>query len=577
MNTVAVLKKYWGYTKFRLKQEEIIKEILSNKDTLALLPTGGGKSICYQLPALIKEGICIVITPLISLMDDQIRHLKSKAVKSVSISNEMNYTDIDSALTNCIYGGVKFLFLSPEKLQNNLVINRIKKMNVNIITVDEAHCISEWGHNFRPAYRKISTIREIVAEKAPILALTATATNEVINDIQNTLCFKKTNVIKSSFVRKKISYVVDNTYDKKSRLLKLVTKIKSSAIVYVDTRKQAKEISDFLKKNKFSSTYYHAGLDNSIRRDRQDRWTKNQIRIIVATSAFGMGINKLDVKLVVHMYLPKTIETYFQEAGRAGRDNNTAYAFLLANKNDIENQKKLLKLRYPEIHEIITCYQNIANFFQIAEGEMPKEPIPFDIESFNLRYKLNNIKTNNIIKYLEKEEKIKLSNNNKFNSKLKFSISKSELYKFQITNKFYDAFIKIILRNYNNIFYHFVFINEFDLAKQINLSIDKVKKILNQLNKLEVLEYREKNDLNELIFLQPRQDLNEEKLNRNIWKKRQENEYKKLNKIVDYIENTTLCRSIFLLNYFGEKTTQNCEVCDICIFKKREKVKNKKL
>jgi ATP-dependent DNA helicase RecQ len=367
MDAIDVLIKYWGHTQFRLKQQEIIKQVIDKKDTLALLPTGGGKSICYQVPALMQEGICLVISPLIALMDDQVRFLKSKGIKSIAITSGMHYNEIDTALTNCIYGGVKFLYLSPERLQNELVQTRIKEMNINLITVDEAHCISEWGHNFRPAYRHISEIREIIPD-TPVLALSATATSSVIDDIQNNLNFKKHNLIQSSFTRENLSYVVDNVEDKKLRLLKLVDKIKSSVIIYVGSRKAAKEITNFLLNNNYSANYYHGGLAVKVRTERQESWTQNQTRIMVATNAFGMGIDKPDVKLVVHLELPSTIEAYFQEAGRAGRDGKQAYAFLLANKGDVKKQQDLLTLRYPSISEIKTVYQNLANYFQLAEN-----------------------------------------------------------------------------------------------------------------------------------------------------------------------------------------------------------------
>ena len=341
MNAQDVLQKYWGYSHFRLKQEKIIQQVLENNDTLALLPTSGGKSICYQVPAIIKDGICLVISPLIALMKDQVKHLKSKGIKSVFINSNMYYSDLDTALTNCIYGGIKFLYLSPEKLQNELVLARIKKMNINLIAIDEAHCISDWGHNFRPSYRYISQIRSYFPDVS-ILALTATATSDVIKDIQSNLLFKKTNLIRASFNRHNLSYIVENTEKKRLRLLKLLNKIKSSVIIYVDTRKRSKDLTNFLIDNNYSATFYHAGLSFEERNKRYENWNKNQIRIMVATNAFGMGINKPDVRLVVHMSLPPTIEAYFQEAGRSGRDGKKAYSFLLVNNNDVKKQKELL-------------------------------------------------------------------------------------------------------------------------------------------------------------------------------------------------------------------------------------------
>ena len=574
MNAVDVLIKYWGHTSFRLKQEEIINSVIAKKDTLALLPTGGGKSICYQVPALLNEGICIVISPLIALMNDQVRFLKSKGIKSVAITSNMHFSEIDTALTNCIYGGIKFLYLSPEKLQNELVQTRIKEMNVNLITVDEAHCISEWGHNFRPAFRHIDEIREIIPN-IPVLALTATATSSVIHDIQESLNFKEKNLIQSSFSRSNLSYVVDNVEDKKSRLIKLLNKIKSSVIIYVGSRKAAKEITHFLVENKFSANFYHGGLSAKIRDDRQESWTKNQTRIMVATNAFGMGIDKADVKLVVHMELPSTIEAYFQEAGRAGRNGKTAYAFLLANSNDIRKQEELLSLRYPCIKDIKKCYQNIANYLQIAEGVLPIEPIPFNILKFSERYKSTYLKTFNILKYLEKEELFKISDALHTPSKLIMNVNNSELYKFQISNKYYDRFIKLLLRSYGNLFNNYVFINELQLAERYNSDVTEVKRLLIKLQQLEIVKYQEQNNNPQLTFIKARKDVEALQLNEVKWEKRKEYEKNKLNRISDYISTKKTCRSKILLHYFGEENSEKCGVCDVCVLEKRKNIKDK--
>jgi ATP-dependent DNA helicase RecQ len=572
MKAVDVLIKYWGHTQFRLKQEEIIKQVIEKRDTLALLPTGGGKSICYQVPALMQEGICLVISPLIALMEDQVRFLKSKGIKSVSITSGMHYNDIDTALTNCIYGGIKFLYLSPERLQNELVQTRIKEMNINLITVDEAHCISEWGHNFRPAYRHISEIREIVPD-SPVLALTATATSSVITDIQDNLNFKEHNLIQSSFVRENLSYVVDNTEDKKTRLLKLVNKIKSSVIVYVGSRKAAKEITDFLINNNYSANYYHGGLAGKTRTERQESWTKNQTRIMVATNAFGMGIDKPDVKLVVHLELPATIEAYFQEAGRAGRDGNQAYAFLLANKTDVKKQQDLLKLRYPSIKEIKEVYQQLANHFQLAENVLPEEAISFDIIAFSERYKTSNLKVYNMLKYLEKEEQIKLSDAIHTPSKLMMKVSNAQLYKFQIANKYYDNFLKLLLRSYANLFYNYVIINEQEIANRFNVTIDEVVRLLNKLVQLEIVKYSPKNNNSQITYLKARKDTEKLYLGERKWEERKKYEQEKLEKITNYISDKGTCRSKLLLHYFGEKESEQCGKCDYCIKEKRQKIK----
>ena len=572
MDAIDVLKKYWGHTQFRLKQQEIINQVIDKKDTLALLPTGGGKSICFQVPALIQEGICLVISPLIALMDDQVRFLKSKGIKSIAITSGMHYNEIDTALTNCIYGGVKFLYLSPERLQNELVQTRIKEMNINLITVDEAHCISEWGHNFRPAYRHISEIREIIPN-TPVLALSATATTNVIKDIQNNLDFKEHNLIQSSFVRENLSYVVDNTEDKKSRLLKLVDKIKSSVIVYVGSRKAAKMIANFLLNNNYSANYYHGGLASKVRTERQESWTKNQTRIIVTTNAFGMGIDKADVKLVVHLELPSTIEAYFQEAGRAGRDGKQAYAFLLANKSDVKKQQDLLTLRYPTITEIKTVYQNLANYFQIAENDLPEQAISFDMLSFTERYKMSNLKIYNILKYLEKEEHIKLSEAIYSPSKLMIKVSNAELYKFQIANKYYDNFLKILLRSYSNLFNNYVIINEQEIASRLKVSTKEVVRLINKLMQLEIVKYTHENNNSLITYLKARKDTDKLYLAEKKWEERKKYEQEKLDKITNYIINKSSCRSKLLLNYFGEQESNKCGKCDFCINEKRNNIK----
>ena len=571
MNPIDILIKYWGHTKFRSKQELIIDNVLNQKDVLALLPTGGGKSVCYQIPALIKEGVCIVISPLISLMQDQVKHLKSKGIKSVSISSSMSYSQTDTALTNCIYGGIKFLFLSPEKLKNNLIISRIKEMTINLIAIDEAHCISEWGHNFRPAYRKISEFREILPDVS-ILALTATANSNVIDDIQKTLKFNSSNIIKSSLIRPKLSYVVDDIIDKRKRLIKLLNKIKSSVIIYVDTRRKSEEISLYLNNEGFTSSFYHAGVHPDDRTKRQLSWSNNETRIIVATNSFGMGIDKPDVKLVVHMHMPSSIESYFQEAGRAGRNGETAFSFLLANKNDITKQENLLQTKYPDIKDIINIYQNISSYLQIAVGDNIEEYLAFDIEKFAKRYGHSTLQVYYSIKYLEKEELLKFSDENFSRSRFKFIKTNNKLYKFQISNRYFDSFIRVLLRTYSNAFNNFVTVDIISLEKKTNSNTDNILILFNKLKELEIIDFQEENNDPKIEYLRERLDLNINFFNKDKLESWKYFDTKKLNFISSYILNKSLCRSSMLLKYFGEIIDEDCGVCDVCIIKKRNSI-----
>ena len=569
MQALDILKKYWGYNTFRLKQEEVINSVLKSKDTLALLPTAGGKSICFQVPALMKDGICLVISPLISLMEDQIKYLKSKGIKSVSISSSMNSNDIQTALTNCLYGGIKFLYLSPEKLRDQSVKEKIDQMDVNLIAVDEAHCISDWGHNFRPSYRLISEIRE-TKKNIPILALTATANKSVVDDIQNNLNFKGKNLIKSTFLRENLSYVAINCNSKKKTLLNLLNKFKSSVIIYVSSRKESNEIALFLKNNNISSTSYHAGIDFKKRIKIQEEWTNNLIRVIVATNAFGLGINKEDIRLIIHMQIPMNMESYYQEAGRAGRDGKTAYSFILYDRLDFRKNIQNLNIWHPEIKSIQNIYQKICDYLQIGINELPDENFQFNISSFCNRYNLDIKQTFIIINFLEKEELIKLYDSKNIKSKIKIIISNAELYKFQIANSYFDSFIKILLRNYPNIYTNFVNIIETEIEKKLNIKTQSVRDILIKLEQKGVIKYKQNEVGMQLRFLQNRKD--SEKLN--ISKEKILNEKKlakeKLDIVIKYINNKNICRSQNILKYFNEEIHERCNICDNCIAQKKK-------
>ena len=564
MNSLEILKKYWGYNQFRIHQEKIINNILDSRDTLAILPTGGGKTLCYQIPALINNGLCLVISPLISLMQDQISYLTTKGLISHSLNSHLSVNEIERILNNCIYGKVKFLYVTPEKLKEKLFINKIGLMKINLIAVDEAHCISQWGHDFRPAYRDIGTLREKL-NKVPVLALTATANKVIAEDIEENLLFKKSNIIRCSLQRKNLSLKVNKTNDKINHLIYLLNKIKSSAIVYVDTRRKTKEISNLLIKNNFSADYYHAGLEFRQKKEIQKKWSSNQIRIIVATSAFGMGINKKDVKLVVHLFLPSTIEEYFQQAGRAGRNGEKAYAVLLANNNDIIKQKKLFKLKYPEINDIKLIYESIASSLHVAINEKPDYPLSFNISVFCSTHRIEIIKFYHSIMYLEKAELIKFNFSNNTRSKVKFLVSRTSIYKFQIANKEYDKILQLMLRKFENIVNEYNYINEQKIAKEINKTEKQVKGILLKLNKLEILSYETSNNLPTIQFLKPRLNLENIRINHKLYEKRKKIDFNNLLLMINYIVEQKKCRNKLILEHFEEKFAEDCGICDICV------------
>ena len=558
-----ILLKYWGYSSFRENQEEIINLVLNNKDTLALLPTSGGKSICYQVPSLIIDGICIVISPLISLMKDQVENIKEKGIKAVAITSDMSFQEVDIALTNCIFGGYKFLYISPERLQNELVQSKISEMNVNLIAVDEAHCISEWGHNFRPPYRNISNLREI-HPKVPIIALTATATEKVVIDIQENLNFKERNVIQSSFVRENLSYIIIKENDKNRKLLSILNKIKGSTIIYAKSRRDCVSICKLLIKNNISANYYHAGVTLTERNKRQENWKSGKCRVIVATNAFGMGIDKSDVRLVIHTHIPSTIESYFQETGRSGRDEKESFAVLLYNSNDEKYLREFVELHFPSIDEIKGCYQKLANYLQLAVNNGLDGNFDFNLTAFSKQYNYNTLKVYNILKYLEKENYLKLQNVYNNSSKIYIKLDNSELYKFQIANSYFDSYIKLLLRSYSGLFDNFVKINETELAARSGTNTTEIKNILNRLKNLEVLDYVEKKENTQITYLQNRVNnkylnISEEKL-----EKRRDSELKRMNYILNYCNQKTNCRTKILLSYFGEEQKYRCGKCDIC-------------
>lgn len=564
-----ILEKYWGYRSFRPSQEEIINSVLNGTDALALLPTGGGKSICFQVPGLAMDGICVVVSPLIALMKDQVENLTKKGIKAIAITSAMHKREIDIALDNCVHGNVKFLYLSPERLETEIVKVRLQKMNVNLIAIDESHCISQWGYDFRPSYLKIELLREILP-KVPFLALTATATKEVVVDIQEKLRFKKKNVIQQSFERKNIAYILLNEEDKLARLLKIAQKVSGSGIVYVRNRKKTQDIANYLRSNKISADFYHAGLDSKTRDIKQSEWINNETRVIVCTNAFGMGIDKPDVRFVVHIDLPDSLEAYFQEAGRAGRDEQKAFAILLYNNGDKIELNRNVENSFPEMDAIRQTYQALANYYQIPSGSGLGTTFSFDISAFCDNYKLQAITVFNSLKFIEREGYILLSDAFFQAARLKLEVSRDDLYKFQISNPAFDVFIKLLLRNYAGLFDNFEKINEYDLAKKLNLKQTEVIKKLNLLHQQKIITYSPQTELPQLTFTMPRVDTKDLSLSKENFSSLKKRAIERMDAVLNYTASSHKCRSQLLLAYFGEIETSSCGQCDICLEQKRK-------
>jgi len=560
-----ILLKYWGHLAFRPLQEEIINSVLQGNDALALLPTGGGKSVCFQVPALAVEGLCLVISPLIALMKDQVEGLRKKGIKAVAIYSGMHYSQIDLALENCMFGDIKFLYLSPERLTSDTVRLRLKKMKVNLIAVDEAHCISQWGYDFRPPYLNIAEIRELLPN-TPLLALTATATPDVINDIQDKLKFKTKNVFLKSFERKNLTYAVIEEEDKYNRLLRIISKVSGSGIIYVRNRRKTKDISEFLNKNAITSTFYHAGLDSEIRSARQDQWMSGDKRFIVATNAFGMGIDKPNVRIVIHFDLPDTLEAYFQEAGRAGRDDKKAFGILLYNDDDIITAKYNLENSYPPIDEIKNVYKCIGNFFNLALGSGRDVSFDFDIAAFSGAYNLKPLTVYNSLKFLEKEGYVMLSDGFYQSSMVHIKAAKETLYRFQVENKMYDGFIKTMLRSYGGILNDFVKISESDIAfRSTGITKDKAAEYLRNLDKLGIVSYIPQKNSPQVVFCKERIDERDIYISQEHYHLRKKIAEAKLEAVIHYCSSRLKCRSQILLSYFGEEYPQRCGQCDVCL------------
>lgn len=558
-----ILKKYWGYVGFRPLQDEIIKSVADGKDTLGLMPTGGGKSLTFQVPTLAMEGICIVVSPLVALMKDQVQNLQEKGIKAELLYSGLNRDEIEIILDKCLFANIKFLYISPERIRSEIFQIKLKQMNVCLIAVDESHCISQWGYDFRPSYLKITELREMLPE-VPVLALTATATPNVVNDIQEKLNFSEKNVFRKSFERSNLIYLVREIEDKQRYLLKILTKQKGSSVVYVRSRKKCKEISEFLKANNIRAEYYHAGLKNEVKDYRQERWKKGIIQVMVATNAFGMGIDKADVRTVVHIDLPDTIEAYFQEAGRAGRDEKKAYAVLLYSKPDRVQALKRISTSFPKKETIKRVYQSVGNFLQVAEGAGKDAVFDFDIGLFCQNFKFNVLQAFNSLKILQRAGYIELTDDLEHESRIHFQVDRDELYKFQVANGELDAFVKVLLRSFTGLFTDYVPINIDLLAKRKKTDREVIIRYLKALAKHNIIKFIPRKKTPFLIYTQERLPVEFIKLDKSVYQERKDNLSDKINSVIKYAEDDSVCRSKLLLEYFGQSYAPECGQCDIC-------------
>ena len=562
-----ILKKYWGYGSFRPMQENIINSALAGKDTLALMPTGGGKSICFQVPAMARDGICLVVSPLIALMKDQVQNLNNKGIKALAIYSGMTYSQIDATLDNAIYGDYKFLYVSPERLHTHMFRERVRKMDINFLVVDEAHCISQWGYDFRPAYLEITEIQSLIGE-VPVIALTATATKSVAEDIMARLNFRERNVISSGFERANLSYVVRNVDDKFGNILKVCNGVPGTGIVYVRERKRCEEIASFLRQNGIKSDFYHAGLSKELRSAKQDAWVNDDIRVIVATNAFGMGIDKPDVRFVIHYDLPDSLEAYFQEAGRAGRDGNRSYATMMWNSSDISRLRQIHTISFPDIQYIKEIYQKVFIYLNIPYEEGKESVSKFNLVEFSKKFSLNSVSAYYAIKYLEQEGYWELTDELDNPSKIMFVVGRDELYKVQIDNPELDKFIKSVLRIYTALFSRLTPIDEEYIARVTMDSIMGVKEKLKELSRLKIIKYIPKVRTPLIIMNTERLVESNLYISQKRYEERKGMFQKRIESIISFVKNDEECRSRQLIGYFGQEAVKDCGVCDVCIKKR---------
>lgn len=561
----SVLKRYWGYPSFRPLQEEIVDSVMEGRDTLALLPTGGGKSICFQVPAMAMEGVCVVVTPLIALMKDQVAHLVDKGIPAAAIFSGMHPDQVDLNYNQAVFGRLKFLYVSPERLQTEQFIEAVKRMKVNLLAVDESHCISQWGYDFRPPYLKIADIRQYIPA-TPVLALTATATAKVVEDIQVRLGFPKRNVVQGSFERKNVTYNVYHEPDKYGVLFRKLDAMKEgSAIVYVRNRKKTQIVADWLLSMGISATFYHAGLDSKLRDERQELWMQGKVKVMVATNAFGMGIDKPDVRLVVHLDLPDSLEAYFQEAGRAGRDLQPSEAFLLVSEEDIRKLEENYRLSFPEMERIKRIYTAIGNYLQIPVGAGKGMSYTFILNDFIRSYGFNAIEVFSTLRMLEKEGLIVMSESFEDPSKVRIKASREELYRFQVDYPQFDTLIKYLLRNVPGILSDFVSVSEEVVAQKTDLKMNQVVAQLKKLEAYNFLSYAPRNEKPKILLLTEFLDTRYFELSKENYADRKRDAFERVSSVIDFVRNNQECRSVQLLRYFNEVTDKTCGRCDVCL------------
>ena len=570
---LETLKQYWGYASFRPLQEDIIRSVLDGKDTLGLMPTGGGKSITFQVPAMTMKGLCIVVTPLIALMKDQVDNLRSRGIKATTVYSGMTYDEINKHFDNCIYGDYKFLYISPERLHTELFKQKLPLMNVSMLVVDESHCISQWGYDFRPSYLRIAELRKMLPEHIPVLALTATATPQVVDDIQEKLLFRKKNVLMKSFVRENLAYIIRHTGNKMDELVHILNKIDGTSIVYVRNRKLTQDIARTLQQAGFSAHFFHAGLNRDDKIMRQDAWKNGSCRIIVATNAFGMGIDKPDVRSVIHIDMPGSLEEYFQEAGRAGRDEKKSYAIALCSSNETLKLEKRMTDEYPDKKFIKRVYEALGHYLQVAVGFGAFMTHDFSLPNFCHVFKFPTAQAHHALKILESAGYIEYVEEPDNSSRLLFLVNRDELYRLHV-DPLTDDIIQVLLRSYTGLFADYAFIDESLVATRTHTTREAVYNALVMLSKTRIISYIPQKNLPQIIFTKNRVETRFVTIPSYSFEERRERSLRRISKVIEYITEMSICRNRLLLNYFGEKSEKDCRICDVCLQKKEKELKN---